>query len=134
MRFPSSARRVLGPSAVVTVCPEDLLFCDRGYALLAAVPRSTAKSALALRTILGPIRLELVASDMGRPFDRAFTTLDALALTEAPPRGCGGRFEFFAKVDAGALGASHASLGARYSRRFGCGNSCGRARVRARLI
>ncbi len=39
--FASSAtRRVVGPSAVVTVCPEDLLFCDRGYAILAAAPRS----------------------------------------------------------------------------------------------
>jgi hypothetical protein len=36
----AATRRVVGPSAVVTVCPEDLLFCDRGYALLAAAPRS----------------------------------------------------------------------------------------------
>ena len=31
---------IVGPSVVVTVCPGDLLFCDRGYALLAAAPQS----------------------------------------------------------------------------------------------
>jgi DNA invertase Pin-like site-specific DNA recombinase len=45
----------------------------------------TARSAQALRNILGPIRLELVTPDIGRPFYRAFTTLDALALMDEPP-------------------------------------------------
>lgn len=33
-----------------------------------------------LRALLGPICLELVAPDIDRPFYRAVTTLDALAL------------------------------------------------------
>ena len=45
----------------------------------------TARSAQALRNLLGPIRLELVTPDIGRPFYRAVTTLDALALIEEPP-------------------------------------------------
>jgi hypothetical protein len=63
----------------------------------------TARSAQALRTVLGPIRLELVTPDIGRPFYRALTSIDALALTEAPPRRCGGRFEFFAKVETAGI-------------------------------
>ena len=38
-----------------------------------------------LRDLLGPIRLELVTPELGRPFYRAVTTLDALALIEEPP-------------------------------------------------
>jgi hypothetical protein len=38
-----------------------------------------------LRNLLGLIRLELVTPDIGRPFYRAATTLDALALIEEPP-------------------------------------------------
>jgi hypothetical protein len=45
----------------------------------------TARSAQALRDILGPIRMELITPDIGRPFYRAVTSIDALALTEAPP-------------------------------------------------
>jgi len=45
----------------------------------------TARSAQTLRNLLGPIRLELVTPDIGRPFYRAVTTLDALALIEEPP-------------------------------------------------
>jgi site-specific DNA recombinase len=45
----------------------------------------TASSAQMLRNLLGPIRLELVTPDIGRPFYRAVTTLDALALIEEPP-------------------------------------------------
>jgi NhaP-type Na+/H+ or K+/H+ antiporter len=45
----------------------------------------TAQSAQALRDILGPIRMELVTPGIGRPFYRAVTSIDALALTEAPP-------------------------------------------------
>ncbi len=50
----------------------------------------TARSAQALRNILGPIRLEPVCSDIGRPFYRAITSIDALALTESPPVGAEG--------------------------------------------
>jgi len=75
---------------------------DRLAHLQEVLEHRTAKSAHALRNILGPIRMELVTPDIGRPFYRAVTTLDALALTEAHPDQCGGRFEFFAKVDADA--------------------------------
>ncbi|MEA2159358.1 MAG: hypothetical protein QOD66_1738 [Solirubrobacteraceae bacterium] len=44
----------------------------------------TARSAQVLRDLLGPIRLEPVPADIGRPFYRAITTLDALALIETP--------------------------------------------------
>ena len=44
----------------------------------------TAHSAQALRTLLGPIRMDLVTPDIGRPFYRAVTTLDTLALIETP--------------------------------------------------
>ena len=53
------------------------------------------RSAQALRNVLGPIRLELVTPDIGRPFYRALTSIDALALTRSAPRRCGGRFDFF---------------------------------------
>lgn len=39
---------------------------------------------------LGPIRLDPVTPDIGRPFYRAVTTLDALALNEAPSGAEGG--------------------------------------------
>jgi hypothetical protein len=51
----------------------------------------TAHAAHALEKLLGPIRLEAaVAPDIGRPFYRAVTTLDALALIEEPPSGAEG--------------------------------------------
>jgi hypothetical protein len=50
----------------------------------------TARSAQGLRDLLGPIRMELVTPDIGRPFYRAVTTLDVLALTEPPPASAEG--------------------------------------------
>jgi site-specific DNA recombinase len=47
----------------------------------------TARSAKVLRDLLGPIRMDLVTPDIGRPFYRAVTTLDALALIETAPAG-----------------------------------------------
>jgi hypothetical protein len=63
---------------------------DRLSSLQEVLERRTPKSAQTLRTILGPIRMELVTPDIGRPFYRAVTTLDALALTESPPAGAEG--------------------------------------------
>jgi len=63
---------------------------DRLASLQEILEHRTAKSAQALRNVLGPIRLELVTPDIGRPFYRAVTTLDALALTETPPAGAEG--------------------------------------------
>ncbi len=47
----------------------------------------TARSALILRDLLGPIRLQPVPVDVGRPYYRAVTSIDALVLTETPPAG-----------------------------------------------
>jgi site-specific DNA recombinase len=44
----------------------------------------TEKSALLLRELLGPIRLEPVTVTTGKPFYRAKTALDAIALAEPP--------------------------------------------------
>jgi hypothetical protein len=63
---------------------------DRLADLQEILEHRTAKSAQALRNILGPIRMELVTPDLGRPFYRAVTSLDALALTESPPAGAEG--------------------------------------------
>ena len=63
---------------------------DRLNSLQEVLECRTAKSARALRTILGPIRMALITPDIGRPFYRAVTTLDALALTETPSAGAEG--------------------------------------------
>jgi recombinase-like zinc beta ribbon protein len=55
---------------------------DRLENLHEVLQNRTGRSAKTLRDLLGPIRLELVAPDIGRPFYRAITTLDALALIE----------------------------------------------------
>jgi site-specific DNA recombinase len=58
---------------------------DRLANLQQVLEQRTARSAQTLRNLLGPIRLELITPDIGRPFYRAVTTLDALALIEEPP-------------------------------------------------
>jgi hypothetical protein len=58
---------------------------DRLNDVQQVLEQRTARSAQMLRALLGPIRLELVTPDIGRPFYRAATTLDALALIEEPP-------------------------------------------------
>jgi hypothetical protein len=47
--------------------------------------RHTAQSALLLRKLLGEIRLEPVTPEVGRPYYRANTNLDVLALVEHEP-------------------------------------------------
>ncbi len=47
----------------------------------------TGRSALILRELLGPIQLKPVPVDVGRPYYRAVTAIDALALVETPPEG-----------------------------------------------
>jgi hypothetical protein len=44
----------------------------------------TEKSALLLREILGPLRLEPATGETEKPFYRAKTALDAIALVETP--------------------------------------------------
>jgi len=58
---------------------------DRLSNIHQVLEQRTAPSAQMLRNLLGPIRLELVTPDIGRPFYRAVTNLDALALIEEPP-------------------------------------------------
>lgn len=55
--------------------------------LQAVLERRTPRSDLLLRELLGPIRLEPVQPDIGRPYYRALTSIDALALIETPPAG-----------------------------------------------
>ena len=62
---------------------------DRLENLQDVLENRTARSAKTLRDLLGPIRLELVTPDIGRPFYRAITTLEALALIQ-PPSGAEG--------------------------------------------
>ncbi len=52
--------------------------------------RNTGPSALLLRQFLGPIRLEPVAVDIGRPHYRAVTSINTLALIETEPDSQGG--------------------------------------------
>ncbi len=52
---------------------------DRLANLQQILEQRAARSAQTLRSLLGPIHLEIVTRDIGRPFYRAVTTLDALA-------------------------------------------------------
>jgi hypothetical protein len=63
---------------------------DRLSNLQDVLEQRTARSAQVLRNLVGPIRMELVTPDIGRPFYRAVTTLDALALTAPPLAGAEG--------------------------------------------
>jgi hypothetical protein len=47
--------------------------------------RRTARSALLPRRFPGPTRLEPVPVEVGRPYYRALTAIDTLALIETPP-------------------------------------------------
>src|SRR5438552_16027165 len=49
--------------------------------------RQTERSALLLRRVLGPVRLVPTRPDVGRPFYRAETALQALELLEPPEGG-----------------------------------------------
>ncbi len=82
---------VLRRSREKIFCPPPIEWIkDRVNHLQEVLEQRTARSAEALRCILGPIRLELVTPNIGRPFYRAITSIDALALTEAPPAGAEG--------------------------------------------
>jgi site-specific DNA recombinase len=78
---------------------------DRIGSLQQTLEHRTARSAQVLRELLGQIRLEPTTPDVGRPFYRAITSLDALALIETPSgqEGRGGRFEYFAKVETAGI-------------------------------
>jgi site-specific DNA recombinase len=57
---------------------------DRLGNLQEVLEQRTPRSAQTLRSLLGPITLQPVAPEIGRPFYRADTTIDVLALIETP--------------------------------------------------
>jgi site-specific DNA recombinase len=57
---------------------------ERLLRLQEILEQNTEQSALLLREILGPIRLEPVTGEAAKPFYRAKTALDAIALVETP--------------------------------------------------
>ncbi len=60
---------------------------DRVRSLRTLLERETDRSALLLRGVLGPIRLSPVVPEIGRPYYRADTTLQVLALLDDPEGG-----------------------------------------------
>ena len=58
---------------------------ERVACLQAVLERETAQSALMLRKLLGQIRLEPTQGDLGRPYYRAVSKLQVLALLEDLP-------------------------------------------------
>ncbi len=58
---------------------------ERMSKVQSVLEQRTPRSALLLRELLGPIRLEPLRPDVGRPHYRAVTSIDALALIETPP-------------------------------------------------
>jgi hypothetical protein len=60
---------------------------ERLVTIQAVLERKTEKAAMLLRKLLGPIRLEPVQPEVGRPYYRAVSTLDALAIIEEDPEG-----------------------------------------------
>ena len=71
----ASRSRTFEPPAVAWVT-------ERLATLQQVLERRTERSALLLRKVLGPIRLEPVRGDIGKPFYRARTSLDVVALLE----------------------------------------------------
>ena len=58
---------------------------ERLATLQAVLERRTERSALLLRKILGKIRIEPVTPEVGRPYLRAVSSLEVLALLEIEP-------------------------------------------------
>ena len=58
---------------------------ERITTLQTVLERRTERSALLLRKLLGPIRMEPVTPDIGRPYYRARSDLDVLAIVENDP-------------------------------------------------
>ncbi len=90
-------RRTLAEQVIIDAVIEEIFrpppvewIKDRVDHLQEVLELHTARSAQALRNILGPIRLEQVCPDIGRPSYRAIPSVDALALTESPPVGTEG--------------------------------------------
>ena len=58
---------------------------ERMMTMQAVLERRTQRSALLLRKLLGTIRMEPVTPEIGRPYYRALSHLDALAIVEIDP-------------------------------------------------
>ena len=58
---------------------------ERMITMQTVLERRTQRSALLLRKLLGPIRMEPVTPEIGRPYYRALSDLDALAIVEIDP-------------------------------------------------
>ena len=67
--------------------PPDAWVSERLATLQSVLERKTEQAALLLRRILGPIVLEPVQPEVGRPYYRARSSLDALALLEPDSEG-----------------------------------------------
>ena len=63
---------------------------DRLRKLQDVLEQRTARSAQTLRSLLGPITLQPMTPEIGRPFYQASTAIDALALIEPPAAGAEG--------------------------------------------
>lgn len=63
---------------------------DRVSGLGEVLKKRTGHSALVLREFLGPVSVQPVSADIGKPYYRAVTSIDTLALIETPPSGDSG--------------------------------------------
>jgi len=83
-------KRLRSPREKVFRAPPIEWIRERLDRLQDVLERNTGPSALLLRQFLGPIRLEPVAVDIGRPHYRAVTSINTLALIETEPDSQGG--------------------------------------------
>ena len=65
--------------------PPRAWLAERIATIQAVLERRTERSALLLRKLLGRVKLEPVTPDVGRPYYRALSHLDALAILEHDP-------------------------------------------------
>ena len=69
----------------VFLAPPREWLAERMMTIQTVLERRTQRSALLLRKLLGPIRMEPVTPDIGRPYYRALSDLDVLAIVENDP-------------------------------------------------
>ena len=72
----------------VFTSPPRVWVAERIDTLQEVLERRTERSALLLRKLLGPIRMEPVKPDLGRSYYRAVSSLDVLAILENDPGPC----------------------------------------------
>ena len=69
----------------VFAAPPREWLAERMMTIQTVLERRTQRSALLLRKLLGPIRMEPVTPDIGRPYYWALSDLDVLAIVENDP-------------------------------------------------